>query len=97
MADTAGQADIRGIDINKLATGFADTEPNILWKFINHSKTVAREIRWYQKTSGFLDTATTNDTAISLIPTIAGAITAVMEQRWTRNTSYAKELSKTAI
>ena len=91
MADTAGQAEIRGIDIDKLATGFALLEPNVIKSHIAFATTKAREIRWYQKTAAFLDTPTTNDTSISLIPTAAGAIPAVMEQSWTRNTSYVKE------
>ncbi|KKL90587.1 hypothetical protein LCGC14_1903210 [marine sediment metagenome] len=53
---------------DKLARGFADEE-NILKNFVRNETTSAREIRTYQKTSGFLDTATTDDTAISLIPT----------------------------
>ena len=43
MADTSGQADIRGLDIDKLAKGFADEE--ILFKrFVTVSTTSAREI-----------------------------------------------------
>ena len=52
MVDTSGQAEIRGIDIDKLAKGFAD-EQNVMKKFVTLSKTKAREIRWYQKESGF--------------------------------------------
>ena len=50
MADTSGEQDIRGINIDKLAKGFADEE-NILKKYVVNSTTDAREIRWYQKTS----------------------------------------------
>ena len=49
MADTSGQAEIRGIDIDKLARGFAD-EVLVLKKFLRVSKTNAREIRSYSKT-----------------------------------------------
>lgn len=91
MADTAGQAEIRGIDIDKLARGFAD-EPNVLKKFVTNSTTKAREIRWYQKTSGFLDTPVTTDTAGTLITNTASkAIGPVAEQSWTRVTSYVKK------
>ena len=92
MADTAGQKDIRSIHIDTLAKGFADLEPNIIKNFVAKTKTSAREIRWYQKTSGFLDTAGTDDTSISLMTnTAVGARPFVAEQSWTRNTSFAKE------
>ncbi len=92
MADTAGQADIRGINIDTLAKGFADLEPNVIKGFVLNTKTSAREIRWYQKTSGFIDTATTDDTAISVMTnTAAGARPFIAEQSWTRNTSFVKE------
>ena len=90
MADSSGQADIRSLDIDKLARGFADEE-NILKNFVRKESTTAREIRSYQKTSGFLDTATTDDTAISLIPTSQFARPFIMEQSWTRNTDYVKD------
>ena len=91
MADTSGQADIRGIDIDKMAKGFADLEPNPLMQYISSATTSAREIRWYQKTSGFLDTPeTTGITASGIIHT-EGALPQVMEQSWTRTTSYVKE------
>jgi len=51
-----------------------------------------REIRWYQKTSGFLDTSTTDDTAVSVMTnTASNARPFVAEQSWTRNTSYVKK------
>jgi len=53
MADTSGMQDIRGIDIDKLAKGFADEE-NDFKNITTLSTTSAREIRWYKKTSGFL-------------------------------------------
>ncbi len=90
MADKSGMADIRSLDIDKLARGFADEE-NILKNFTRSETTKAREIRTYQKTSGFLDTATTDDTAISLIPTSQFARPFVTEQSWTRNTDYVKD------
>lgn len=87
---TSGMSEIRGIDIQKLAVGFADEE-NVLKKFVTNATTSAREIRWYQKTAGFLDTPTTNDTAISLMyNTSKFARPAITEQSWTRMTSYVK-------
>jgi len=91
MADTSGEADIRGINIDKLAKGFGDID-NIFKKFANVSKTNAREIRWYQKTSGFLDTATTTGVTGTLISnTSEGSLPFVTEQSWTRQTSYVKK------
>ena len=90
MPDKSGQADIRSINIDKLARGFADEE-NILKNFVRKEKTDAREIRSYQKTSGFLDTATTNDTSITLIATSQFARPFVTEQSWTRNTDYVAD------
>lgn len=96
MADTSGMADIRGIDIDKLAKGFADEE-NVFKKFCTVSNTTAREIRWFSKTSGFLSSST-HDTA-----TEGGAAgyqyanvsersrPAVAEQSWTRTTSYVRK------
>lgn len=91
MADTSGQADIRGIDIDKLAKGFAD-EQFILKKFVTVSKTKAREIRWYQKTAGILDsTDTTGITASQIANTSDGSLPVVAEDSWTRNTSYVRK------
>lgn len=90
VVSTSGMAEIRGLDIQKLAVGFAEVE-NVLMRFVKKSPTSAREIRWYQKTTGFLDTPTTNDTAISLMNnTSRFARAPVAEQSWTRMTSYVK-------
>jgi len=91
MADGNAQADIRGIDIDKLAKGFADEEL-VLKKFCNVSTTKAREIRWYQKTAGFLDsTDTTGITASQIANTSFKSRPVVVEQSWTRNTSYVRK------
>lgn len=91
MADTSGEQDIRGINIDKLAKGFAD-EDNILKRFVANSKTSAREIRWYQKTSGFIDTPTTTGVTKTWInPVAERSRPMVMEQSWTRQTSYVKK------
>jgi hypothetical protein len=96
MADTSGMAEIRGINIDKLAKGFADEE-NVLKKFVTVTTTTAREIRWYSKTSGFLSSST-HDTATESIAAGAQyanvaerARPAVAEQSWTRNTSYVRK------
>ena len=92
MADTSGMAEIRGIDIDKLAKGFADEE-NVFKKFCNVSTTSAREIRWYSKTAGFLTTDATETLAAgSEISNVSErSRPAVVEQSWTRTTSYIRK------
>jgi hypothetical protein len=96
MADTSGQADIRGIDIDKLAKGFADEE-NVMKRFVTNANTTAREIRWFQKTSGFLsssthDTATEGLAAGSQYSNVSErSRPAVAEQSWTRQSSYVRK------
>lgn len=91
MADKTGEADIRGINIDKLAKGFAE-EAIILKKYCTVSGTSAREIRWYQKTAGFLDsTDSTNVTASQLENIDFGALPDVVDQGYTRNTSYIRK------
>ena len=87
----SSEAAIRGIDIDKLAKGFAD-EANVLKNFVNLSTTSAREIRWYQKGAGFLNsTDTTAITASQIYNTSSKSLPVVVEQSWTRNTSYVKK------
>jgi hypothetical protein len=86
MADTAGQADIRGIYINKQTLKFAD-EALIFKKLVSNKKTPSRQIRWYQKTSGYL-TATS---PAKISPIAEGAKPFVLQSSWTRNTSYVKK------
>lgn len=91
MADTSAQADIRGIDVDKLVKGFADEEL-VLKRFLTVSSTSAREIRWFQKTAGFLDTTdTTGITGSHIANTSFKARPFVAEQSWTRNTSYVRK------
>lgn len=91
MADSNAMADIRGIDIDKLAKGFADMEIK-LKRFVTNTTTSAREIRWYQKTSGFLDSVdTTGITASQIANTSSKSRPVVVEQSWTRQTSYVKK------
>lgn len=91
MADASGQADIRGIDIDKLAKGFADEE-NVFKQLCTISTTSAREIRWYKKTSGFLDSVDTSGiTASQIANTSERSLPVVVEQSWTRQTSYVRK------
>lgn len=91
MADQSGQADIRGLDIDKLAKGFADEE-NVMKRFVTSSTTFAREIRWFQKPAGFLDSVdTTTITASQIANQSFRSRPVVVEQSWTRNTSYVRK------
>ena len=91
MADTSREADIRGININKLATGFAD-EAIIMKNFVGKASTSAREIRWYTKTAGFLDSTDSTDiTASQIMNTSFGSLPVVVEASWTRETSYVRK------
>ncbi|MAF42896.1 MAG: hypothetical protein CMI54_01830 [Parcubacteria group bacterium] len=91
MADVSGQADLRGIDVDKAAKGFAD-EASVLKGMCLNSPTSAREIRWYQKTSGFLaGTTTTGITSDLGSNTDQLALPTVIEQSWTRQTSYVRK------
>lgn len=95
MADTAGQAEIRGIDINKLVEGFRDVDI-VLKKYVRVVPTTAREIRWYQKTAGYLTSPTTTGMTTDLIETSSKALPVVIENSYTRNTSYVKKFFATS-
>ena len=86
MADGAGQALIRGLDIDKVSKDMLE-EASIFKGEVKNETTTSREIRWYQKTSGLL-TATTP----AKISAIAyGARPFVLRRTWTRNTSFTKK------
>jgi len=94
MADGSGQQDIRGINIDKLAKGFAD-KVFIMKNFVQVSKTSAREIRWYQKGVSFVSlidsTDSTGITASQILNTSDNSLPVVAEQKWTRKTSYVQK------
>lgn len=91
MADSSGEQDIRGINIDKLAKGFAD-EANIFKNFVTMAKTNSREIRWYQKTPGVLGGVTTTGITRNTISNVAErSRPTVVEQSWVRQTSYVKK------
>ena len=95
MADTAGMADVRGIDISKLVEGFADVDI-ILKKYVRVIKTTAREIRWYSKTAGYLTSPTTTGMTTDLIETSAKSMPVVIENSYTRNTSSVRKFFTTS-
>src|SRR3990167_1720032 len=86
MADSTGMAEIRGMDVDKLARGFSD-ELSVFKKHVINTSTSAREIRWYQRTSGLITTTSPADTAN--VAELAKPF--VYEQTWTRNTSYVRK------
>jgi hypothetical protein len=91
MADSSGQAEIRGIDIDKLAKGFADEE-NVFKQLCTVNSTDARELRWYKKTTGFIDSADTTSITASQIANVSSrSLPVVAEQSWTRQTSYVRK------
>lgn len=91
MADTVGQADIRGIQIDKVVKGFADEEI-IMKKYVAVTNTSAREIRWFQKTAGFLTGTTTSGMTSELGANVPErARPSVINQSFTRNTSYVRK------
>jgi hypothetical protein len=90
MADTAAQAEIRSIDISKLVEGYADVDI-VLKNYCRVVPTTAREIRWYQKTAGFLSSPTTTAVTTDMIETASKAMPVAIENSYTRNTSYVKK------
>ena len=87
MADTAGQALIRGINLDKKARNYQNEE-SIFYKEVTVNKSASREIRYYQRTSGYLTA-----TAPASIVVAEGATPFCLETSWTRNTSYTKKYS----
>ena len=85
MADQVGQADIRGLDIEKAVKGFALTEYRFK-NFVTVTNISAVEKRWYQETAADL-TATSPST----IQTAPLATFPTLNPTWTRNTSYMRK------
>jgi len=90
----SGEANIRGLDIDKLAKGFAD-KMFVLKRFVQVSKTKARLIRWYQKGVAFdalIDSPnTTGITTSDILNTADKALGVVAEQAWTRKSSTVQK------
>lgn len=85
MADVAGQAEIRGIHLDPLAKNYQN-EQSIFYNEVSVVATSSREIRYYQKTSGYLTL-----TSPATIVIAEGAKPFVAETSWTRNTAYTKK------
>lgn len=91
MADSSAMADIRGINVTKLVTAFAE-ELNVLKKYCVNGTTTARQIRWQKKTAGFLDSAdTTAITASQIANTSAKSVPVAVEAQWTQQNSYVRK------
>jgi len=95
--DGSAEADIRGINIDKLAKGFGKLIPTFK-RFANQSKTKSREIRWYRKGLSLatamnpLDTPTTQAVTVSMMGNVSSkARPFVVEQKWERQTSYVRK------
>ena len=86
MADGAGQALIKGLNIDKVSKDMLE-EASIFKGEVKNESTSSREIRWYQKTSGLLEM--TSPAKISAIA--YGARPFVLRRTWTRNTSFTKK------
>lgn len=98
--DKSAEADIRGLDIDKLAKGFGKLTPTFK-NLVQNSKTKAREIRWYRKGIA-LGTTAAPQTALDT-PVTQGVTTSrmlgvssksrpwVIEQGWERQESYVKK------
>ena len=90
-ADTSGQAEIRDLFISRLLKGFAD-EVLVFKGLVTTTPTSAREIRWQQKTSGFLAGVTTTGMTTNIGANMSQlAQPSVIRQSFTRNTSYVRE------
>jgi len=95
--DKSAEANIRGLDIDKLAKGFGAILPTFK-SYCSTSKTKSREIRWYRKgltlatAMNALDTLTTDGITGSMMAnTSFKARPFVVEQAWERQTSYIKK------
>lgn len=86
MADTRGQQDIFGLDIDKLAKGFGEQTYNFLQE-TQVRKMKGDSVRWFQKTAGTL-TATSPQATKNVSP---GSKPTTLEVSWTRNTSFKKK------
>lgn len=90
-ADTSGQADIRDLFINRLLKGFED-EVLVFKRLVTTTPTSAREIRWVQKTAGFLSGVTTTGMTTNIGANMSQlSRPSAVRQTFTRNTSYVKE------
>ena len=85
MADTVEMADIRGLDIDKVAKGYA--EANYIFKGLcTVSPMSGDSIRWYQRTAAHLTATAPSTITVAPLATFTN-----LEVSWTRNTSYPEK------
>jgi len=84
MVETSGQALIRGVDITRSSMAYEE-EALIFKPLISSRPTKAREIKFWQKTSGYL-TLTSPAKLSNIAP---GARPFVAETSWTPTTKYS--------
>lgn len=91
MAEGSAQSDIRDLFISRLLKGFAD-EVLTFKGLVTVTPTSAREVRWVQKTSGFLTGVTTTGMTTNIGANMSQlSRPSVVRQSFTRNTSYIRE------
>jgi len=95
--DGSAEADIRGINILKLAKGFG-IEANIFKNHVQNTTTKNREVRWFRKgltlatAANALDTDTTQGVTTSMMANTAfKARPFVVEQKWERQQDFVKK------
>ena len=84
-----GESNLRGIEIDKVVRGFADEE-FIFKRFLTVLPTSAREIRYFTKTTGALDSTDTTGVTASQIPTSPLSKPVKAGPSYTRNTTYIR-------
>src|SRR3990167_10571341 len=91
MPEGPSESDIRDLFINKLLKGFAE-EVLTFKNIVTVTPTSAREIRWVQKTAGFLAGVTTSGMTTNIGANMSQlSQPSVVRQTFTRNTSYVRE------
>lgn len=86
MADSVEMADLRGLDVDKIAKGFAEQQ-YIFKNDCTVSSMTGDSIRWYAKTAGTL--AASSPSVIKNVGRLSTP--AQLEVTWTRSTSYPKK------
>ena len=93
MPDKLGQADLNGLDVDKLVKGFEE-EAFVFKNWLTVTPTSNREIRWFQKLDGSpLDSTKTSGITGSKVINAFGTLPPIAEEAVTRKTSYAKHFS----
>jgi hypothetical protein len=85
MADKSGMAEIRGINIRELAIAYED-QALIFKKYCAQATTANREIRYWDKTAGYLTQTAPGIT--SNVPELARPYQ--LEQSWNRHITYVR-------